>query len=445
MSFGQLIHVVQAVQLFYLSALTALCIRLSKGKALLALYALLPVIPWFHCNVVGTYFPNLSGWRYLGIALALLLVSFWARRDKLFYALLFGVVSGLVIMIDIGSGCILTAGLAFMIWLLKPEIHWLNNVLKSYVSFAAGMCISVVACATLFVATSGQLPDLSIIVRYFALLQPMAVMSSYPGVIDPVSILIFLHASYIFLSTASKSPGQMTYFAAFRACAAFLIVGWEVYYFNRRWYLNLAPVWGVYSILLLNELRVCRLLLLGRLRSKIGTSLLSAGLVIAVAPFALYNWQQCAESFMPIVRDLLALREGRIISGPSQISGTKIPETLSQFVQAKSSFLTREAQLHTLHYETVYSVLVPRQSGVIQSIPCDPYLGPELKSDWASFVTAIRSIDPSEILFDDPAVDPVYKKEGWFKNHIHILESSIADQYHLDQAACGWRIWVKNQ
>jgi hypothetical protein len=122
------------------------------------------------------------------------------------------------------------------------------------------------------------------------------------------------------------------------------------------------------------------------------------------------------------------------------VSGVLMPKEMGQYIVEKSRFLK---SLHSgdCRFLTIYSLLVPKASGVQQAFPyIDPYFGINLERQYSKFLGALVEGKPKLILLDDPASDPVLKNQTWYHHYLNSVLSSVSNLYALKEKKGGWII-----
>ncbi|MFA7336401.1 MAG: hypothetical protein WC028_06420 [Candidatus Obscuribacterales bacterium] len=440
LSFGDLTHFVQLTQLLLLLAVGFLLLKLARRCKEIALLAFLTVLPWFHFAQVGLSYPNQSGWRYLGI-FCLLIAMLGMRKfggRKLAFSL--GAGAGFCLLFNVETGVTVVIATALALFLLRSRLSDFKTLawLIGPVIYIGGFLAAVAAYALLFLLLFGYLPPF-INPAKISVYVKAAEAISMTGTILPIAILIFLHSAFVFARVATISAPLLTIRHAIRGVVAVLIIVWEMYYFNRPFFANLAGVAALYALLLVDSLRFVRIAILrrnlyiSRARNREAIILLGA-LAVIVAPTALLSWTEAGKTYV--------LQPNSAKETPTcLVSQVLLPKALGEYVLDKSAYLKSFNGKETFRYVSIYSLLVPRLSQLEQPFPyTDPYFGINLLHDYENYIDLLLKSDATYILLDDQDSDPALRGQHWYSLYLCAMEKALFSRYEFLQCEHGWRV-----
>lgn len=449
-SFRGFVQLVELSQFVFLLIVFGCLFYLARGRKLIALAALLPVIPWYHCNQLGILYPNHSGLRLIAVFAAIATACAFNRLPIRRLGVLMGVTAGLAVLYNFETGLTLLIGFGVCLYLRRNLVA--PGLLRPLATVIAclllglGLAIAIFGCC--FLLVTGSLPYLLDPVKlsaYFSAPQ----MITTPGIPAGIAVLMFMQAGYVLLSTASKS-GAISFNQALRAGIALMLLVWEMYYFNRPYYSNLASCWALYSILLIDNLRALRLGLFGYKRFA-STAILSAvAIVLVIAPYTLKSYRESANLYGQVIERLRFNTDQRVWAESQgiSVSGVRFPKKLGQYILDKAAELREKAADSTaqhLHYVSIYSLALPKASGVQQDFPyIDPYFGLNLTRQYRQYLVELVRDEPKYLLVDRPECDPTMKEQSWYRKYIKDVELNLAKNYHVSSTSNYWTIWQRN-
>lgn len=440
LSFGDLTHFVQLTQLLLLSAVGFLMLHFARRSKEVALIAFLTVLPWFHFAQTGLSYPNQSGWRFVGVFCLLIAMLGMRKFGPRRLAFSLGVWAGFCLLFNVETGITATIATAIALFLLRSRLSALKAMawLIAPSLYICGLLAAVAAYALLFLLLFGYLPTFINPAKISVYLKAAEAISM-PGTILPMAIFVFLHSSLVFARVATLAAPLLTIRHALRAVVAVLIVVWEMYYFNRPFFSNLAGVLALYGLLLVDSLRFVRIAIFrlnlssGRVWSREAVLLLGA-LAVIVAPTAFLSWSEAAKTY--VVQPLSADEKSTCL-----VSQVLLPKVMGEYVLDKSAYLKELSNKGTFRYVSLYSMLVPRLSQLEQPFPyTDPYFGINLLRDYENYIDLLLKSEATCILLDDLESDPALRDQHWYQLYIGAMEKALSSRYQFLQCQHGWRI-----
>lgn len=434
-SFGDLTHFVQVTQLLLLMAVGFLLVHLARQQKELALIAFLTVLPWFHFAQSGLSYPNQSGWRYLGVYSLLIAMLGMRKFGGCKLAFSVGALAGFCLLYNVETGLTAAIATALSLFFLRQRLRDLKAVvIVAPALYVTGLLAAVAGYALIFMLLFGYLPaflnpsKISIYVK-------AAESISMTGPILPIALFVFVHSAYVFARVATIAAPKVTIRHVVRAVVAILIIVWEMYYFNRPFFANLAGIFALYSLLLVDSLRFVRLSIVRR-RFSDGVILLVGALAVVVAPIALLAWTEAAKTYVLPATELAKKNDA------VSVSQVLLPKAFGENVLDKGVYLKDLSTKGTFRFVSLYSLLVPRLSQVEQAFPfTDPYFGINLERDYDYYIALLLKSDATFILLDDQDSDPALKGHQWYKLYLTAMEKALSSRYELLRCEHGWRVW----
>ncbi len=449
-SFRGFVQLVELSQFVFLLIVFGCLFYLARGRKLIALLALLPVIPWYHCNQLGILYPNHSGLRLVAVFAAIAIACAFNRLPIRRLAVLMGFTAGLAVLYNFETGLTLLIGFGVSLFLRRQLVApgLLRPLATVIVWLLLGLGLAILIFGSCFFLATGSLPyllDPAKLSAYFSAPQ----MITTPGLPAGIAVLMFIQAGYILLSTASKS-GAISFNQSLRAGIALMLLVWEMYYFNRPYYSNLASCWALYSILLLDSLRALRLGLFGYKRFT-STAILSAvAIVVVIAPYMLKSYRESVLLYGQVIERLRFNTDQRVWAESQgvAVSGVRLPKKLGQYILDKAAELREKAADPTaqhLRYVSIYSLALPKASGVQQNFPyIDPYFGLNLTRQYRQYLVELVKDEPKYLLVDRPECDPTMKDHPWYGKYIKDVQFNLAKNYHVSSTSNYWTVWQRN-
>lgn len=449
-SFRGFVQLVELSQFVFLLIVFGCLFYLARGRKLIALLALLPVIPWYHCNQLGILYPNHSGLRLIAVFAAIAITCAFNRLPIRRLGLLMGFTSGLAVLYNFETGLTLLIGFGVSLYLRREFVApgLLRPLATVIICLVLGLGLAILIFGCCFFLVTGSLPyllDPGKLSAYFSAPQ----MITTPGIPAGIAILMFIQAGYVLLSTASRS-GAVSFNQSLRAGIALMLLVWEMYYFNRPYYSNLASCWALYSILLIDSLRTLRLGLLGYKRFA-STAILSAvAIVVVIAPYTLKSYRESVQLYGHVIERLRFNTDQRVWAESQgiSVSGVRFPKGLGQYILDKAAELRDKAGDPTaqhLRYVSIYSLALPKASGVQQNFPyIDPYFGLNLTKQYRQYLVELVKDEPKYLLVDRPECDPTMKDQPWYSKYIKDIELNLSRNYHISSTSNYWTVWQRN-
>jgi hypothetical protein len=443
---GQIILILQCLQLLYLVLCIVVFARLSRGNYFLCLIVSLLVIPWYHFFHNGLLHPNQSSWRTIAFPIALLAIQLIYRRSLASSSFMLGVVAGILLLLNFESGIAAAAGLLGSL-IYRTRFFAAEKRFRDLVQiapFVPGILISCLFFAASWRLVLGYWPDPSVPKEMFTRLLFWSSSGvaglPYPGDVMPVALLA--GSIFILLHVALSGGARPHSTNAIRVTAATISIVWLPYYANRPAFWNLSSFAFLYAVVAIDAGRCLMLGLKMRRFTSFGTlsSLMITGLV--TIPFIVdairYNLKHSPTSRTRWSAPGLALSPGT-----AELSGIILHEDLAKQIVAKTRALVQIGQSERLIFLTLHSYLIPKLSGLAPDLPVGDLVGEALKrSDYDRFLNYVKTSTAPEIY-----VDPLEESDrgaNYYLDFYTMLLHDLKSAYRFDRSVDGWEIWVRN-
>jgi hypothetical protein len=441
--FGSQVRIVQWLQLIF-CALAALSYRVwAPRDALYTVVPLLLVAPFLSSLGAGVWFPNQSGWRFLSLPLGALTLLLVRRSSGGTAALALGLASGFVLLLNPETGVCLSAGNLVFLALRDRGFRW-RRLTAASLTFSLGLTLCVAAFGLSFRSAFGYWPLPTS--NELSLLKFSSFASGYGGLrlyMDPVALLIFLHAAYVFVRSAVLwAHDKLGANDAVQAALATTILAWSAYYANRPDPWNLWTFLFLYGFLLRAFLER-RILALRRGRfptATFPTRTLILGLILG--PLIVGgNYRIMKETGSILSRWFL---DPSLETRAERVSGVWMSKELAQALDAKAEFLRSQRGVDGLVYFTANTHLMPLLSGIISALPLqDVYNETVTPAQYDRLVSRTLELNPRRILFDADGGAASGRPEQ--QHFLRRLRTRLAPAYRPAQESHGWEVWERIQ
>lgn len=453
---GDAFRATQWLQAGYVGLVAVAYLLWRPKDPLLALFALLMIVPWVHPLTYSIGFPNHSGLRHLGIpiaVIALLLARRWPLQRSAWWL---GFAATLLLLFNPESG--IAAVFGFVIFLLHrtPSLGAVPLFQLGW-RFAASGLIALAAFAAFFFLVVGRLPPPGSwpdVVRF--ILDNASGFAGRPWEFSLVFVLIAAHSLWgcvrLAIRRASRPAGPET---AFLAGMAALCFAWLAYFVNGP------STWMLWSTLFPYSFLAASSILNRQYLGSLGRSLRPfdarrAARLLTLRPLAF------AVVLAPAIAGsnwnlglAINLHVRNIYGGKAQagtlIAGVRLPGPSAEFLARKAAFLKKldkEAD-GRLIYLTSNALTMPlltgRPSGVWAR---DPFYHSFTPGDYKRLIDQITASQAQFVAFDEPPTSTDHLTPGhWYpdaqRHFLDRLKSDIAGRYRLSFTGDGWEVWVR--
>jgi hypothetical protein len=455
LSVGEVVWVLQAIQLVYLLCCLLVFARYSHRKYVLCIVGMLLVLPWYYFSNYALIDPNESAWRTLGFPIALLSVQLVHRRSSVSCSFILGVVSGFLLLLNLEAGIAATAGLcAYLIYRthffdadrrfrnLLPMLLFLPGILTSVVCFELAWRLSL-----------GYWLHPSI---FKTMVTHLAFWSSsgfagmaYPRDVMPAALLA--GSMFILLRVAFARITTMSLDNAVRITAAATVLVWLPYYVNRPAFWNLSGFAVLFGLIAIDGFRWLVVGVRRRQWTSFATvsSLAVTGLV--TIPFikdaVRFNLQN-SEGIQVNWRFSSSAR--RQDPNSEEVSGVIVRQDIARAITQKANAL-QQLRSEPVVFLTLHSYLIPKVAGVYSQIPIGDLVGENLdRADYEQFVNYLLMSSAKEIYVDPPSKEtPVttgtrhFRSERYYFEFYEKLLSDLSSTYRRDRTTGGWEVWIR--
>lgn len=398
------IQVIRWSQLLYLGGVAGLYCLYARGRFIFALLAFLTVAPWYHFYAFGMEFPNSAGLRIIGMPLAFAVLYLLRTAGFRKSAIATGALSAFLILLNVESGLVLTAGLGTYITFRYQllDISKMKTWIQAAGLYLSGFCVVMLAFLGLYSLLFGDAFSIPDFVSFtLERLTTAGVLRGRAGLPDPIILLMFAHAAFVLVWTALTPRISCSFRASFRAAAAATLLVWLIYYIGRPSQFTLLSYFFLYGFLLIETYRTVATS--ARARSKLTGPLTVSLLAISciVMPQSALSFHFCQPSYK---NGIAFLKKGPSDAGAVGLSGVPFNKAIADELSLKSRHLKHAARKHRIAFLTANSFLIPKLSGVYNDLPFADTLANVFKeSDRARLISLLRNGDYDELYFDAPA------------------------------------------
>jgi len=426
LNFGQHIQLVQGSQIAFL-AVAFLAFRLWRpANPMFALFGLVLIGPWLSTSHLAVYYPNLAGWRNLGLA-AGVAVLLLCKQLQGRTAWLLGATAGLLVLYNPETGICLTFGYALFLLSRQENVTW-NQLGGLAWRAVAGALTSFGLLLILYRAGLGVWPPFGATALFGFVTRFGQGYGGLPLYFDPLAVLITVHCVYLVSVLLLRwRVRDLTWKESFELGISATILLWISYYVNRPYPWNLWTHQFLYLFLIAN------LFQMGTLRrlAKRGILALCDSRVAALT-FVLMPVLLSSNHFILIA----TVRPAGEPAISTRVSGISLPRGLAGSLEAKADFLSNQDPSDTLFFSRhSYSLSLLTQR--FDALPVqDAFAETITHFDFERLVEEIDQRSPRVLLFDAP--------DNLSLSYMHFfkrMESRLAGRYYEDEITNGWQVW----
>ncbi len=427
LNFGQHIRLVQASQIAFL-AVAFLAFRLWRpANPMFALFGLVLIGPWLSTSHLAVYYPNLAGWRNLGLA-AGVAVLLLCKQSQARTAWLLGATAGLLLLYNPETGICLTFGYALFLLSRQKNVTW-NQLSGLAWRAVAGALISFVIVLILCRAGLGAWPPFSATAIFGFVTRFGQGYGGLPLYFDPLAVLIMVHCVYLFSVLVLRwRVRDLTWKESFELGIAATILLWMSYYVNRPY------PWNLWTHQFLYLFLIADLFQMGTLRRLAKRGILALGdSRVAALTFVLMPVLFSSNHFILIAT---ARPAGESAANATLVSGISLPRGLAGSLEVKADFLSNQDPSDALFFSRhSYSLSLLTRRFDALSVQ-DAFAETITHFDFERLVKEIDHRSPRVLLFDAP--------DNLSLSYMHFfkrMESRLAGRYYEDEITNGWQVW----
>lgn len=438
LDFGEHFRVVQVSQIAFLLVAILACFLWRPNNLLFVLFGALLIGPWVSTNHLAVYYPNQAGGRSFGLAAGVVILLMCRRQPVRWVAIALGAGASFLLLYNPETGLCLSFGYGLFLLSRHRNLN-LAQIGGLALRATMGAVIVFLTVAVSYRMGLGTWPPLS------AALLPGFVakfgqgFGGLPLYFDPLAILIFIHATYVVISSVlTWRMRDLEFDESVRLGLSATILTWAGYYVNRPQAWDLWTYQFLYLFLIADFFQPR---LLSRLRRRgIGPAIFDfriASLAFVVVPMMLsVNYSILLTTVFPVQRPEITF---------ATISGVSMPDYSANVLRAQANFLLSQEPSSTLFF-TRHSYSLSILTRRFNPLPVQDVVGETItNSDFESLVREIYRISPRVILFDAPS-DPSEPVENtplsfWSMRFFDRLKIRLADRYHPGPTTNGWQVW----
>jgi hypothetical protein len=385
--------------LFFALSLFALRLQYRRGPGLFI--GVLCVLPFIGAFGESVLFPNQSGLRFLGFALAAFLLAL-SHHQKEMRALLFtGLGAGLCLLWNLETGIVVLIGFLVRAYFRRGVMATWPK--KAGVFFGA-MCVVLLIWFFLHRIGLGEFPLPDSLGELFAAISlgsSGGISAKAPERIHFASLLFFASAFFLLEVALKKKTSKR---AATRAAFSSMVLVFFAYYANR------GDAWNLWTLLFLSAfvweraLFPARLVVLGK---RLREGKLPAG-AFFIAVFALFGGTQLAQThgaawsrfFQEASLRQLVKAQGADFSEKADAAGLKIPPIVATALHAKAAALKKHPEAGRLTANAFFLPILAERGG---KIPLGHAFGEtHTQKAYADLMQWLLQEGPKHLLVDDP-------------------------------------------
>nr|VFK42091.1 MAG: hypothetical protein BECKSD772F_GA0070984_11132 [Candidatus Kentron sp. SD]VFK47969.1 MAG: hypothetical protein BECKSD772E_GA0070983_11102 [Candidatus Kentron sp. SD] len=450
-SFGDFLHLVQLLQVAFFLMMVAAHRILLPGRSLALVGVIFLMLPWLGSFSPAIGFPNVSAWRFLGIAVTPLLLVSVRHLSMGRSAVTLGFGSGILLLINLETALCLSAGMLVYLVVRMNPFSW-GGLLRMAALFAVGFFMIAVSFALLFRTGMGYWPSpppvgalLSSVVTY------SRGLIGCPFYWEPLGIVIFIHTTFIVIRSAMTwRMRTLPFRSAFKLAIATIILSWFAYYANcpgGKWYLWTYIV--LYLFLIPGYVSSERLRR-WKQRWKLGqwraTPVAAAVLILILMPTAL---RTNLHGVNRVSRDLPISTQSSAAEA-RKISGIWLAREIAVGLEEKGAYVRSLAPSEDFLMFTDKTFMISLLSGHVPRFPSGTffYSTPQY-ANLDGLILGILARAPKKILFDADILYPHDPGRGRDKRFVfreqallHRLQNRLKDRYRSMGIVSGWEVWV---
>jgi hypothetical protein len=437
LDFGEHFRVVQVSQVAFL-AVAVLAFYLWKPRTpLFVLFGALLVGPWVGTSHLAVYYPNQSGWRSFGLAAGVALLLMFRRQSLRWLAISLGASACFLLLYNPETGLCLSFGYA--LFLLSRHRNLTPIQIGGLALRAAtGAAIVLLTVLISYCVGLGTWPPLSM-APLLGFISRFGRFGGLPLYFDPLAILIFVHSTYVVISSVLNwRLRDLEFDESVKLGLSATILTWASYYVNRPHGWNLWTYQFLYLFLIADffEPRLLR-----RLRRRgIGAAIFDfriASLAFVVVPMLL------SVNYSIILATVFPAEWPEITT--ATISGVTMPEYSANVLRAQANYLVSQDASSTLFF-TRHPYLLSLLAHRFNPLRVQDVFGETLtNSDFESLVREIYRVSPRIILFDAHGNRSELAENSAisfsYMQFFDRLKIRLTEHYHPGLITSGWQVW----
>ncbi len=392
LDFGSAVRLVQWSQVSFVIAVVAAFFFWRRRQPTLMLFGLLFLGPWIGTFSRAIVFPNQSGWRFLGLAIGILLIAILRQQTRRRQSYILGAATTLLVLYNPETGIAVTCGfLSFLVLVDGFSLGFVKVLARFIFAAAAVLTLVVVLYFLEFGLWSADVFSFVNLISAFS--------RGYGGLkvyFDPLAFGIFVHSAVIVAGgviigwSRGLSPGN-----AARIAIAVIILVWGAYYWNRPHVTNLWTFSFLYLFLISDKIS-----------PRYISSLLSKHWsVVFDVRFALIFFLLLPRAIVANYsefRDQISAHDA-IPGDVTKISGVLLETPLAKLIYSRADYIIsnfiEEDEILVSNAQYMMSLL----TGKFNKLPVqDVFVETKTLDEFENLVTNIHRIGPSRIVFGDP-------------------------------------------
>ena len=438
LDFGEHFRVVQVSQIAFLLVAILACYLWRPNNLLFVLFGALLIGPWVSTSHLAVYYPNQAGGRSFGLAAGVVIMLMCRRQPVRWVAIALGAGACFLLLYNPETGLCLSFGYGLFLLSRQRNLKF-AQIGGLALRAAMGAVMVFLTVAVSYRLGLGTWPPLSAALLPGFIAKFGQGFGGLPLYFDPLAILIFVHATYVVISSVlTWRLRDLEFDESAKLALSATILTWAGYYVNRPHAWDLWTYQFLYLFLIADFFQPR---LLSRLRRLgIGAAFFDfrvASLAFVLVPMLLsVNYSIVLTTVFPVQRPEITF---------ATISGVSMPEYSANVLRAQANFLVSQESSSTLFF-TRHSYSLSILTRRFNPLPVQDVFGETItNSDFESLVREIYRISPRVILFDalGDRSEPVENSTSsfWYMRFFDRLKIRLADRYHLGPTTNGWQVW----
>ncbi len=441
LNFGQHIFLVQALQVIFLFVSILALFLWKPQRPVFILFALLlfgTFVGTIHSSV---FYPNQSGWRFIGLPLWTILIILLKNSPSKALSLLIGCSSGFLLLFNLETGIALSCGSVFFLVTSEQYLHW-SRVLTRLISFAFGIFVATFFFSLLFKAEFGNWPFSIYSLTSHNLLDSFkAGYGGLPLKMNLVAIIIFTHCVYevaaisILWCKSGINPIQRV-----KLSVAVAVLVWFAYYMNRPDSWNLWTYLFLYSFIAADYFTFRRISFLWRRRALFAFNDFRVVMLLWLfLPYAITLNLKFLYQSISYIKEASATE---LVT----VSGVNIRPDVAAVLRNKAEYLKSMPENINALYLTRDSEFIPLMTRQLNPFNVqDVFLENFGSDEFDKLANEIRIRSPRYILIDAPL--SVLTKTDFaapYRNKYYLaIVNALSDLYREVGTESDWKIFVR--
>ncbi len=433
--------VVQITQIIFLITAIVTFHLWKPRNPLFVLFATLLIGTWVSTAHSAIYFPNQSGWRFIGLALGVLFLLLIRFQTLSKAAFILGLGTVFLILYNPETGICLTFGYGLFL-LSRLRTFNIAAIFSLAIRFIIGATIASLGIILLYRIGLGEFPTINPAL-FLGFIGRFG--EGYSGLalkFDPFALIIFVYSVFIVaLMTLRWWRRELSVNESVRLAISSTILVWFSYYFNRPDPWNLWTYQYLFVFLIADLVNPA---VFTRLRHNFRKCLFDVRLALMLFVLLPFIINQNYLHLKMIFDQTFSPTSGQITR---VVSGVPMSEQSANDLLSKAAYLEKTAPdtLFFTHNSYSLSLLTKR----FVKLPIQDIFGETItKQDFENLIGTIQRNPPKLLLFEtfetnlgENQIEELKYYESFFGR----VKNRLAQQYQLKETTNNWEVWELKQ